>query len=92
MEVGSISQNIYLQAVSLNLGTVLIGAFYDGEVQKVMGLGGMKFHLVLCRLDILKPNSSFAEFHEFANRKGFTTTIPQGGDSLISYLCRHIDL
>jgi SagB-type dehydrogenase family enzyme len=39
MEVGSVSQNIYLQAVSLNLGTVFIGAFYDGEVQKVLGLG-----------------------------------------------------
>ena len=39
MEVGSVSQNIYLQVVSLNLGTVFIGAFYDGEVQKVLGLG-----------------------------------------------------
>jgi SagB-type dehydrogenase family enzyme len=39
MEVGSVSQNIYLQAVSLNLGTVFIGACYDGEVQKVLGLG-----------------------------------------------------
>jgi nitroreductase len=28
-----------LQAVSLNLGTVFIGAFYDGEVQKVLGFG-----------------------------------------------------
>lgn len=39
MEVGSISQNIYLQAVSLDLGTVFIGAFYDEEVKKVLRLG-----------------------------------------------------
>lgn len=39
MEVGSVSENIYLQAVSLNLGTVFIGAFYDEDVKKVLGLG-----------------------------------------------------
>lgn len=38
MEVGSASQNIYLQAVSLNLGTVFIGAFYDEDVKKVLRL------------------------------------------------------
>lgn len=33
-EVGHVSQNIYLQAQSLNLGTVIIGAFYDRAVKK----------------------------------------------------------
>lgn len=38
MEAGHVSQNVYLQAVSLGLGTVTIGAFYDDEVKKVVGL------------------------------------------------------
>jgi SagB-type dehydrogenase family enzyme len=38
MEVGSVGENIYLQAESLNLGTVFIGAFDDDEVKKAMGI------------------------------------------------------
>jgi SagB-type dehydrogenase family enzyme len=38
MEVGSAAQNVYLQAVSLDLGTVFIGAFDDGEVRKILAL------------------------------------------------------
>lgn len=38
MEAGHVSQNVYLQAVSLGLGTVTIGAFYDEEVKSVVGL------------------------------------------------------
>lgn len=38
MEVGSVAQNVYLQATSLNLGTVFIGAFHDDEVKKVLHL------------------------------------------------------
>lgn len=38
MEAGHVSQNVYLQAVSLGLGTVTIGAFYDAEVKRVVGL------------------------------------------------------
>lgn len=34
IEVGHAAQNIYLQAVSLNLGTVMIGAFNDEKVKK----------------------------------------------------------
>ncbi|MDI6770454.1 MAG: SagB/ThcOx family dehydrogenase [Anaerolineales bacterium] len=40
MEVGSVAQNVYLQAVSLNLGTVFIGAFNDDEVKKVLHITG----------------------------------------------------
>jgi len=36
MEVGHAAQNVYLQAVSLNLGTCAVGAFDDGEVMKVV--------------------------------------------------------
>lgn len=38
IEVGHVSQNIYLQAQSLNLGTVVIGAFSDEAVKKVMNM------------------------------------------------------
>ncbi len=37
-EAGHVSQNIYLQCVSLKLGTVAIGAFYDEEVKRVLSL------------------------------------------------------
>ncbi len=38
MEVGHAAQNVCLQAVALNLGTVVTGAFYDEKVKKVLQL------------------------------------------------------
>ncbi|MEM2415396.1 MAG: SagB/ThcOx family dehydrogenase [Thermoproteota archaeon] len=38
MEAGHVGQNIYLQAVARGLGTVVIGAFEDSQVQKVLKL------------------------------------------------------
>ncbi|MGB5528669.1 MAG: SagB/ThcOx family dehydrogenase, partial [Ignavibacteriaceae bacterium] len=38
MEVGHAGQNIYLQAVSLGIGTVMIGAFQDEALKKVLDL------------------------------------------------------
>lgn len=38
MEVGSVAQNIYLQAASLKLGTVFIGAFDDDMVKRVINM------------------------------------------------------
>ena len=38
MEVGHAAQNVCLQAISLGLGTVVIGAFNDKEVKKVLKL------------------------------------------------------
>lgn len=38
MEAGHAAQNVCLQAVSLNLGTVVIGAFKDDEVSKILNL------------------------------------------------------
>jgi SagB-type dehydrogenase family enzyme len=40
MEAGHISQNIYLQAVSLGLGSVGVGAFLDKEVNQLIGVDG----------------------------------------------------
>ncbi len=36
IEVGHAAQNVYLQVVSLNLGTVIVGTFQDDEVKKIM--------------------------------------------------------
>jgi SagB-type dehydrogenase family enzyme len=38
MEVGHVSENIYLQATALGLGTVTVGAFNDELVQKILTL------------------------------------------------------
>ena len=39
MEAGHAAQNVYLQATALGLGTVVIGAFADAEVSRILGLG-----------------------------------------------------
>ena len=36
IEVGHAAQNVYLQAVSLGLGTVMVGAFQDANVQNLL--------------------------------------------------------
>lgn len=38
MEAGNSTQNIHLMAENLDLGTVVIGAFYDDSVKKVLNL------------------------------------------------------
>ena len=40
IEAGHISQNIYLQSVSLGLGSVSIGAFLDEEINKLISIDG----------------------------------------------------
>lgn len=42
MEAGHISQNIYLQATSLGLGTVVVGAFADDKINELIGIDGRK--------------------------------------------------
>lgn len=45
MEVGHCGQNLHLQAESLGLGTVMIGAFDDEKVKKVLGIKEDVFYL-----------------------------------------------
>ena len=47
MEVGHVGQNIYLQAVSLGLGTVMMGAFNDDALKKVLNLPANEFPLAI---------------------------------------------
>lgn len=42
IEAGHISQNIYLQSVSLGLGSVCVGAFLDEKVNKLIDIDGRK--------------------------------------------------
>lgn len=50
MEVGSVAQNIYLQAVTLNVGTVFIGAFDDDMVKRVIHMSGQEEPLAIMPL------------------------------------------
>ena len=47
MEVGHVGQNIYLQAVSLRIGTVMIGAFQDEALKKVLKIPANEFPLAI---------------------------------------------
>lgn len=38
MEAGHVAQNVYLQAVALDLGTVVVGAFEDAAVRRITGI------------------------------------------------------
>lgn len=42
MEAGHISQNISLQAASLGLGSVCVGAFFDDSINELIGVDGKK--------------------------------------------------
>jgi SagB-type dehydrogenase family enzyme len=39
MEAGHVGQNVYLQATSLGIGTVAVGAFNDEMVEEIVGAG-----------------------------------------------------
>jgi nitroreductase len=47
MEVGHSGQNVALQAVSMGLGTVMIGAFQDDSVKTLLRLSADEIPLYL---------------------------------------------
>ncbi len=55
IEAGHIAQNLCLQAVSLGLGSVPVGAFVDQEVNKLIGVDGLKEAAVFL-LSVGKPS------------------------------------
>ena len=46
MEVGHVGENVYLQCESLGLGCVVIGAFYDDEVKKILGVDEAPLYII----------------------------------------------
>ncbi len=52
MEVGTVAENIYLQATALNLGTVFVGAFDDDDVAKTLNIS--KNEIPLCIMPVGK--------------------------------------
>ncbi len=54
METGHAAQNVYLQAVSLGLGTVTIGAFSDRTVKEIVALADAEEPLYLLPIGRLK--------------------------------------
>ncbi|MBU0518612.1 SagB/ThcOx family dehydrogenase [bacterium] len=54
IEVGCAVQNIYLQCESLGLGTVVLGAFYDDKVQKVLNLARDEVPLAVMPVGAIK--------------------------------------
>ena len=55
MEAGHVAQNVHLQAVALDLGTVVVGAFDDAEVKRVLTLAANEEPL--CLMPVGKPRS-----------------------------------
>jgi len=54
MEAGHVGQNVYLQARALGLGTTMVGAFRDREVQQVLGLEAQEAPLALLPIGRLR--------------------------------------
>jgi SagB-type dehydrogenase family enzyme len=54
MEVGHAAQNVHLQAVALELGTVVVGAFDDAEVKQVLSLAANEEPLCLMPIGKLR--------------------------------------
>ena len=55
MEAGHAAQNVHLQAVALDLGTVVVGAFDDVEVKRVLSLAPNE--QPLCLMPVGKPRA-----------------------------------
>lgn len=54
IETGHVAQNVYLQAGSFNLGTVIVGAFYDDEVKRILKMPAKEYPL--CIMPVGKVN------------------------------------
>jgi SagB-type dehydrogenase family enzyme len=54
MEVGHAAQNVHLQAIALDLGTVVVGAFDDAEVKRVLTLADNEEPL--CLMPVGRPH------------------------------------
>jgi len=55
-EAGHAAQNVYLQAVALGLGNVVIGAFHDNEVQMILQLSDFEKPMCVMPVGVLKTS------------------------------------
>jgi SagB-type dehydrogenase family enzyme len=55
-ETGHAAQNIYLQAVALGLGNVVVGGFHDTEIQKVLQLSDHEMPAYVIPIGVLKTS------------------------------------
>ena len=62
IEVGHVGQNIYLQATSLGLGTVAVGAFHDDLVRKIISAPNNESPLYIM------PIGAVSKLHELKKR------------------------
>jgi len=54
MEIGHAAQNVFLQVVPLNLGTVVVGAFHDDGVRKVLKMSDREQPLYIMPIGRMK--------------------------------------
>jgi nitroreductase len=54
MEAGHVGQNIHLQAAALDVGTVVVGAFDDDAVVRVLDITKKEYPLYIMPLGRLK--------------------------------------
>lgn len=64
MEVGHLAQNVCLQARALGLGAVVVGAFHDDEVKRVVGAGADEEPV--CLLPVGRPGDDTSEVTNIA--------------------------
>lgn len=67
MEVGHAGQNIYLMATALNLGTVVVGAFYDDWVARIISAPSDEVPMYIVPIGVPKEfrRTSFEEIHSY---------------------------
>lgn len=67
MEVGHVGQNIYLMATALNLGTVVVGAFYDDWVANIISAPPDEVPMYVIPIGVPKVfrKTGFEEIHDY---------------------------
>ena len=60
MEVGHVGQNISLQVTSLNLGTVVVGAFDDDKVHQIINMANDEVPLYIMPVGRPRQKSTYA--------------------------------
>jgi SagB-type dehydrogenase family enzyme len=46
MEAGHIGENLHLQCAAIGLGTVMVGAYRDRELQQTLGIDKLPFYVM----------------------------------------------